>query len=208
MWPFWQFGVAAKLRRINVNPLIFYSGFGAVAWLGLHESGVHATLVGVAFAFITSARSLSTETESPLERLEKRLNPWVSFLIVPLFALANAGISLSADSLSGAWGDRVVMGVVLGLVIGKTVGVLSASWLACRFGLGNLPSGTSWSTMFGVSICTGIGFTVSIFVTNLSFVDPELTDSAKLGVLMASFLAGLLGFLFLRFKRLSVTSES
>lgn len=245
-------GVVGNLHRVNVRSLGPYVGLGMVAWFALHESGVHATLVGVALGLITPAwslynparfapearllvadvekvfddnrfdhnehervgaalnslRHLVTETESPLERLEKILNPWVSFLIVPLFALANAGISLSGDSLSGAWGNRVVMGVVFGLVIGKTVGVFSATWLACRFGLGSLPSGTSWLAILGVSICSGIGFTVAIFVTNLSFSDPNLTDSAKLGVLAASLIAGLAGFFVLRLSWSFSTPES
>lgn len=235
---------AASLSRVNVRSLVPYLCLGVFAWYGLLESGVHATLIGVAFGFITPAwsfyspahfvpqarrlvddvqkafdddilntneyehvgaalgdlRRLATETESPLERLEKRLNPWVSFVVVPLFALANAGVPLSADSLSGAWSDRVVLGVVFGLVVGKTLGVFSATWLACRLGVGSLPAQTSWPLMLGVSMCAGVGFTVALFVTNLSFTDPTTTDSAKLGVLVASVLAGFGGFAFLRLR--------
>lgn len=234
--------VAITLRRVHVRSLVPYLCLGVFAWYGVLESGVHATIAGVVFGFITPAwsfnnparfasdarpmvdevqsafddnmleqgeyermsaalsdlRRLATETEAPLDRLVKRLNPWVSFVILPLFALANAGISLSSDSLGGAWGDRVVLGVAAGLVVGKTIGVFGASWLACRLRLGSLPSQTSWRVMLGVSGCAGIGFTVALFVTNLSFTDVELTDSAKLGVLCGSLFAGIAGFLFLR----------
>ncbi len=243
---------AANLRRVNVRSLVPYLGLGVLAWYALLESGVHATLVGVAFGFITPAwsfysparfvsdarrlmddvqkafednsldrdeyehigvalgdlRRLATETQSPLERLEKRLNPWVSFVVVPLFALANAGISLSGDSLSGAWTDRVVLGVLFGLVVGKTVGVFSATWLACRVGIGSLPAQTSWPVMLGVSMCAGVGFTVAMFVTNLSFAEVAPTDSAKLGVLVASLLAGIAGFVFLRMIGSSTRRET
>ena len=243
---------AANLRRVNVRSLVPFLGLGVLAWYALLESGVHATLVGVAFGFITPAwsfysparfvsdarrlmddvqkafednsldrdeyehigvalgdlRRLATETQSPLERLEKRLNPWVSFVVVPLFALANAGISLSGDSLSGAWTDRVVLGVLFGLVVGKTVGVFSATWLACRVGIGSLPAQTSWPVMLGVSMCAGVGFTVAMFVTNLSFAEVAPTDSAKLGVLVASLLAGIAGFVFLRMIGSSTRRET
>ncbi len=237
-------GLAANLRRINVRSLVPYVCLGVVSWYALHESGVHTTLVGVAFGFITPAwsfynpkrfapearrlvgeiekvfdddrldhqeheriglsldeiRRLATETQSPLERLEKRLNPWVSFFIIPLFALANAGISLSGVSISGIFGDRVVLGVFLGLIIGKTAGIFAATWLVCRLGFGVLPERTSWSTMLGVSICAGVGFTVAIFVANLSFTEQKLVESAKLGVLAASIFAGFVGYIWLRFS--------
>lgn len=244
--------LATSLRRVQVRSLIPYVCLGVFGWYALHESGVHSTMIGVAFGFVTPAwsfynpsrfaadarplidevdrafddqrldhseyerlgstlsdiRHLATETESPLERLERRLNPWVSFVVLPLFALANSGISLSGDSLTSAWGDRVVLGVGLGLVVGKTIGVFSASWLACRLGLGTLPQHTTWPILLGVSLCAGIGFTVALFVANLSFSDAALTDSAKLGVLFGSLLAGLTGFLLLRIVTTSSTSKS
>lgn len=144
-------------------------------------------------AFEDLAR-LAAETASPLERIEARLALWVSLLIVPVFAFANAGVRIETDALDG----RVALGVALGLVLGKTMGVFSFSWLAVRLGLGRLPAGTSWRQAFGLAVTAGIGFTVALFVTTLSFDDPALTSSAKIGVLGGSIVAGALGFLLLR----------
>jgi NhaA family Na+:H+ antiporter len=137
---------------------------------------------------------LSAETASPLERIENRLGLWVSLLIVPLFAFANAGVRIETAGVD----NRVLLGVVVGLVVGKTVGVLGFSWLAVRIGIAHRPAGTTWRHMFGLAVTAGIGFTVALFVTSLSFTDPALTASAKLGVLAASTIAGVLGFLALR----------
>jgi NhaA family Na+:H+ antiporter len=230
------------LRRGDVQSLAPYLAVGAFAWLALLESGVHATLVGVALGLLTPAwplrsprrfpaaarrlldqverayydRSLTEEefaegeqriaevarlamyTTSPLERLERALSPWVAYVIVPVFALANAGVELSADALGGLVSEPVTIGVVLGLVVGKTVGVFGASLLAVRFGVGRLPEGATWRHMFGVAICAGVGFTVALFVTSISFDDPGVAASAKVGILAGSLLAGLLGYAFLR----------
>ena len=131
---------------------------------------------------------------SPLERLEHRLGPWVAFLIVPLFALANAGVRIGEGDID----SRVVLGVGLGLVLGKTIGVFSFTVLAVRLGLGRLPAGTRWSHIFGLGVTAGIGFTVALYIAGLSFDDADLTSSAKLGVLSASVVAGVLGYLVLR----------
>ncbi len=232
---------AVVLRRLDVRSLLPYGLVAVACWYALHESGVHATLAGVALGFLTPAWSfydpnlfatraqrltqriehaltgedtvgdhqeseaslrdlvrLASESESPLQRIEHRLSPWVSFLIVPVFALANAGVALSGDSLGGALGDRVVLGVALGLLVGKTVGVFGATWLAVRFGVGRLPSRTTWRHMVGLAVCAGIGFTVALFVAGLSFTDPELADSAKIGILGGSLVAGVAGYLWLR----------
>jgi Na+:H+ antiporter, NhaA family len=137
---------------------------------------------------------LALETTSPLERVENRLGLWVSLLIVPVFAFANAGVHIVTSGVDG----RVFLGVLLGLVIGKTIGVFSFSWLAVRLGIGKLPAGVGWSNLFGLAVTAGIGFTVALFVTSLSFDDPNLASSAKLGVLAASTVAGILGLLALR----------
>ena len=136
----------------------------------------------------------ATETASPLERVENRLNLWVAFGIVPLFALVNAGVRLELDGLDA----RVTLGVLLGLVVGKTVGVLGGSWVAVRIGVGRLPASVGWRHMIGLAATAGIGFTVALFVTALSFESPVLTASAKIGVLAASVIAGVLGFVLLR----------
>jgi NhaA family Na+:H+ antiporter len=141
---------------------------------------------------------LANESVPPLDRVVHRLGPWVSFAIVPLFALANAGIELSGDALSGAPTSAVVLGTTLGLLVGKPIGIFAAGWLAARSGLGRLPEHTSWRHLFGLGIVAGVGFTVAIFITGLSFDDQALTDEAKIGILIGSILAGLAGYLFLR----------
>ncbi len=229
------------LRRSDVRSLLPYVVLGLVCWYGLHESGVHATLAGVAFGFLTpswafydphhfprrarrladrvdralagddttmehatseaamrDAVRLASESQSPLQRIEHHLAPWVSFVIVPLFAVANAGVALSGDALGGALGDRIVLGVALGLLVGKAVGVFGATWLAVHFGVGRLPLRTTWRHVFGLSVCAGIGFTVALFVASLSFTDPATTDLAKIGILGGSLLAGVAGYVWLR----------
>ncbi|HEX2028354.1 MAG TPA: Na+/H+ antiporter NhaA [Nitriliruptorales bacterium] len=141
---------------------------------------------------------LSRESVAPLERLEHKLAPWSSFLVVPVFAFANAGVRISGDALSGALDDPVLLGVFLGLLVGKFVGVTGATWLAIRAGLAGLPSQATWRHVIGMAMLAGIGFTVALFVTALSFEQPELTDSAKIGIFASSILAGMAGFVWLR----------
>jgi len=137
----------------------------------------------------------ASECTSPLERVERRLTLWVSLLVVPVFAFANAGVRIDTSSVN----TRVFLGVVLGLVVGKTVGVFTFSYLAVRLRVGTLPNGLVWRHVLGLAVTAGIGFTVALFVTSLSFTDAALTSSAKLGVLTASAAAGLLGYAALRF---------
>ena len=142
---------------------------------------------------------LSRGTEGPMERIEGVVHPWVSFLILPLFALANAGIVFTSDTLSEASESPVTLGILVALTFGKAVGVLGATWLAVRLGIGSLPTGVNWPQVLGVGMLAGIGFTVAIFVAGIAFDDPALDDRAKIGVFAASLLAGIVGYLFLRF---------
>jgi NhaA family Na+:H+ antiporter len=234
--------VIFAMRRTDVQALAPYLVVGAVMWLALLESGVHATLAGVALGLLTPAwplRSprrfptearrlvdrierayydrvltneefeaneqlmaevarLSVHSTSPLERLERALSPWVAFVIVPVFALANAGVELSGDAIGGLVSDPVTLGVGLGLVLGKAAGVFGTSFLAVKLGIGRLPAGATWRHMFGLAVCAGIGFTVALFVASLSFEDPALADSAKVGILAGSLVAGLAGYAVLR----------
>jgi NhaA family Na+:H+ antiporter len=135
--------------------------------------------------------------EPPLQRLEHALNPWVAFAVVPLFALANAGVTLPTD-LGAALRDPVLLGVVLGLVIGKPLGIVVATWLVVRARLTELPTGVSWRQIVGIGWLGGIGFTMSLFITGLAFTSNDLADAAKLGILGGSLLAGLTGFALLR----------
>ena len=142
---------------------------------------------------------LSRGTEGPMERLENIVHPWVSFVVLPLFALANAGIVFTSDTMSEALASSVTLGVAAGLLIGKPLGVLGMTWLAVRTGLGQLPSAVTWLHVLGVGLLAGIGFTVAIFVAGIAFDDPALVDHAKMGIFGASLLAGATGYLFLRF---------
>ncbi|MEX0991236.1 MAG: Na+/H+ antiporter NhaA [Actinomycetota bacterium] len=141
---------------------------------------------------------LSREAVSPLARLESKLHPWTSLVIVPLFALANAGVTLTGGRLGEASTGVVVLAIIAGLVIGKTVGITGATWLGLRLGLSGLPRGASLSHVVGVAAVAGIGFTVALFVAGLAFDDPALTAAAKVGILVASVLAGVLGTVLLR----------
>ena len=134
--------------------------------------------------------------ETPLARLEHALHPWVAFFIMPVFALANAGVALGGD-VGATLGSPVALGIVLGLFLGKQAGVLALAWLSTRVGLAALPGGVSWRQVWGVSLLCGIGFTMSLFIASLAFVDPVLLDSAKVGILAGSLVSGLAGALVL-----------
>jgi NhaA family Na+:H+ antiporter len=139
----------------------------------------------------------SERVQSPLQRLEHILHPWVAFLILPLFALSNAGVSLLGEQAQIDWGSRVLWGVALGLLLGKPVGILLASWLTVQLKFARLPSGVSWRHILGVGFLGGIGFTMSLFIAQLAYTAPTL-NLAKIGILVGSLLAGIIGFLLLR----------
>jgi NhaA family Na+:H+ antiporter len=184
---------AVALRRLDVRAMLPYLVLGVACWLCLHESGVHTTIAGVAFGFVTPTSSLGAETAAPLDRLVDRLTPWVGFVVLPVFAVANAGLAI------GGWSaDPVLLGVAIGLLVGKTTGVFGAVWLTCRFTSVTLPPHTTWRHVLGLSLCAGVGFTVALFVSDLSSADPAMVLSAKTGVLVGSLLAGVAGYLVLR----------
>ncbi len=135
--------------------------------------------------------------ETPLARMEHALHGWVAFGIMPVFALANAGVAFGSDVWS-AFGASVTLGVLFGLLVGKQVGVLFFSWLAVRMGWAVMPPGITWRHIYGVSCLTGIGFTMALFIANLAFLDAAVLDQAKIGIFAASLLAGLAGWLVLR----------
>ncbi|MBK9181083.1 MAG: Na+/H+ antiporter NhaA [Acidimicrobiales bacterium] len=153
---------------------------------------------------IEALTQYALETTSPLERVESRLNPWVAFLIVPLFAFANAGVHIGGTEVVGS----VAFGVGIALVVGKTVGVFGASAIAVRLGIGRLPDGAGWRHVLGLAVTSGIGFTVALFVTTLAFTDDALTASAKIGILAGSLVAGCLGFVLLRSLPLPETARA
>jgi Na+:H+ antiporter, NhaA family len=154
-------------------------------WVTVHEAGVHATIAGVALAFATPA-----DAEA---RLEGRLHPWTSYLIVPLFALANAGVVFAADAFDTSASARVAAGVAAGLVAGKLAGIALGAFASTRLGIARLPAGVGWRHIAGAAALGGIGFTVSLFIAGLAFPDGELLDAAKIGVLAGSVVAGSAG---------------
>jgi NhaA family Na+:H+ antiporter len=219
-------------QRVGIRSSLFYGSAAVAVWFAMLESGVHATIAGVAVGFLTPARpfysseefegkardildtfplgdsaeddeksdyeaellsSIATESIAPLNRLENRLLPWTSYLIVPLFALANAGVDFRGIDVVEVVTDPIALGVAVGLVAGKTIGISLFTWLAVRVGWGRLPSATTWRHIIGVAAVAGIGFTVSLFIANLAFDDQQLTDIAKLGIFAGSLMAGILG---------------
>jgi NhaA family Na+:H+ antiporter len=223
------------LNRLHVRYIGVYVLLALVVWYFMFESGVSATIAGVALGLLTprhpfqpgvvvseearrvAAQSkattdrevgvaswrrlswLSHEAVSPLNRVEHALHPWSSFVVLPIFALANAGVRLDSESLEQAASSSVTLGVILGLVVGKIVGVGVGTLIAVKTGIGRLPRGVGARHVLGIGALAGIGFTVSIFVAGLAFDGGELEDAAKVGILFGSVIAGAIGMVVLAF---------
>lgn len=201
-----------RLERLKVAWRLAYGMLGAGVWLAVFESGVHATIAGVALAFCVRADSTSDEDLAPLEedlpqvdeelspaeRLEHVLHPWSSFGIIPLFALANAGVAISVAALSDIPTSTVTLGVLFGLVAGKIVGITIFTVAAVRLNIGLLPRGATWRQIVGAAALGGVGFTVSLFITGLAFDQSTLETESKLGVMIGSVIAATIGALLLR----------
>lgn len=189
------------LNRFGVRALPVYLLLGALLWWFVLKSGIHATLAGVALAFTIPLRGRedhAAEGHSPLVSLEHALHPWVAFLIIPVFGFANAGVSFSGLSLSNL-ADPVPLGIALGLIVGKQVGVFGFSLIAIRCGLARLPLHASWLQLYGVAALCGIGFTMSLFIGALAFANaPLLADETKIGVLLGSVVSALIGATLLK----------
>lgn len=181
------------MRRLRVYWVPAYAIVGALVWFATLESGVHATIAGVALALLTPARPTDPGGVSVAERLEHLLHPWSSFLIIPIFALGNAGLALSAETIQDAMTSSVALGVIVGLVVGKMAGISAAAWVATRTGIARLPEGVTWRHIVGGAALAGIGFTVSLFVTGLAFSAPSLISDSKIGILAGSIVAGVTG---------------
>lgn len=227
-------GLTYVMGRFGVRDVIVYVAVAVVAWFAVHESGIHATIAGVAFGLITpinpffgqrelsghalelvvqareaerkgeegadernaalrDLEELARESQPVLDRLEHALHPWTSFVIVPIFALANAGVDLGGGVVGDSVGSRVTAGVALGLMVGKPAGIFLFSWIAVRLGIATLPTGVNFGHVFGAGLIAGIGFTVSIFIANLAFTDPQDVDEAKIGILVGSFTMAIVG---------------
>jgi NhaA family Na+:H+ antiporter len=196
---FWALGGAlaclaalAALNRLKVARLAPYLLIGLVLWVFVFKSGVHATLAGVALAMAIPLRRGPDEAASPLHRLEHAIQPWVAFLIVPVFGFANAGVSLKGLTFEALLAP-VPLGVAAGLFLGKQLGVFASAFAAIRLGWADVPANASWRQLYGVSVLCGIGFTMSLFIGLLAFDDAARQDATKLGVLVGSTLSALVG---------------
>jgi NhaA family Na+:H+ antiporter len=223
-------------KRIGIRSMVFYVAMGFLVWFFVFESGVHATLAGVALGLMTPVRAwysddeyfrrsgwilsrykmdteapnsrarvdedalelaeVARESVSPLDRLERKLHPWSSFVVVPIFALANAGVSFA--NAQEVVTSEVTLAVAAGLVVGKLIGISGFSWLGVKLRIGVMAPGTTFKQVIGVSALAGVGFTVSLFITELAFTSELLKDDAKIGVFVGSIIAGIVGFLILR----------
>jgi NhaA family Na+:H+ antiporter len=212
------------MQRVGVSAMWPYVMVGVTLWFALHEAGVHATIAGVIMGLLApttpllspgtideaelldvstahSAQttiSLARHSVSVVERLEHLLHPVTSFIIVPLFALSNAGIRFNHDLFSGVFSSHVFWGVIIGLVIGKPVGITLASWLAVRAGVAELPIGVRFTQIAAIGAVAGIGFTVSLFVAELAFDQAHDLGQSKFAILIASISAGVIGVAALR----------
>ncbi len=185
-----------NFRKVTNTTIYLIVGF--ILWFAVLKSGVHATLAGVVIGFAIPLQGKEGH-HSPLKHLEHKLHPYVSFLILPLFAFANAGVSLQGVSLSSLT-SMLPMGVAFGLFIGKPLGIFTFSFLAVKLGIAKLPQGVSMRHIFAVSVLCGIGFTMSIFISSLAFgvVNPQFDTYARLGILIGSTTAAICGYLMLK----------
>ena len=204
-------GVFAALflikRRLRVMALTPYLLGGALMWYFMLQSGVHATIAGVLLAFAIPYSAIEDDAESPSHRLEHVLHKPVAFLILPIFALANTGIVVGAG-----WAQELLstnsLGILLGLGAGKPIGIVAFTFVAVALGVCRLPLDLAWRHIVGAGLLGGIGFTMSIFITNLAFTgDAEVINASKMAILLASFVAGLVGFIWLKFMGAPLASD-
>ncbi len=193
-------GVLFMLNNKHVTKLSVYLIVGAILWFAVLKSGVHATLAGVVIGFAIPLKGNKGE-HSPLKHLEHALHPYSAFAILPIFAFANAGISLEGISISSLT-SMLPLGIAMGLLIGKPLGIFAFSWGAVKLGIAKLPEGVNFTNIFAVSVLCGIGFTMSIFISSLAFgpTNAEFDTFARLGILMGSTTAAILGYILLRFS--------
>lgn len=197
--------VRLNLRNYQKSPA--YIALGLLLWWLILNSGIHATLAGVILAFTIPVTAPdeegkavvdTEESESLLLRWEHALSNWVSFLIIPIFGFANAGVSFGAFSVEQLF-DPVVLGIALGLFVGKQIGIFGTIYLIVKTGFAQKPKGASWLQLYGVSTLCGIGFTMSLFIGMLAFAEPEHQDLAKIGVFIGSIISATVGFCILKF---------
>lgn len=187
----------AIVNGLGITRPAAYLMLGAALWIFTLKSGVHATLAGVVTAFAIPLRSKSEEDGSMLKNLEHRLHPWIAFMILPVFAFANAGVSFAGIGLA-SFTEPVKLGISLGLFAGKQLGVFSMLWLGIRLGLSDMPAGTNWRQLYAVSLLCGVGFTMSFFIGSLAYEHASFEAPIKLGVLTGSIVSAIFGYLLLR----------
>ncbi|WP_322969771.1 Na+/H+ antiporter NhaA [Faecalibacter sp. LW9] len=187
--------ILVVMNRLNVKNSYLYLIPGLFIWYFVHHSGIHATIAGVLVAMTLPTND--TDEESPLERLEHALVKPVNFLIIPIFAFANTNITIVNEMLEGLTAP-LGLGIGMGLILGKPLGIVLSTFLCYKFGIGQLPEGSNFKHIIGLGLLAGIGFTMSIFISNLSFTDTVLIEEAKLSVLLASIISGILGYIILR----------
>jgi len=195
--------VLIAFNRFGVVKKGAYFIVGIILWVSVLKSGVHATLAGVALAFTIPLYAKDSEGRSisPSKTIEHGLHYWVAFLILPLFAFVNAGVNVSQISIS-QMGGAVPLGIMLGLFLGKQVGVFGFSWVAIKLGYAKMPEGSNWLQLYGVSVLTGIGFTMSLFIVSLAFESDDLFQyTDKLAILLASLASAVVGYLVLRYGK-------
>lgn len=193
-------GLMILIKIMGVRSYIIYIVFGTIAWIGVLLSGVHATIAGVVIGLITPlyfpTQRGSTKEYSPLDYLVKKLHPWVSYGIMPIFALANAGINILGTDASELIHHPIHQGVVMGLVFGKPAGIILFSAIAVAFGLAKLPPGLNWKHIIAIGLLAGIGFTMALFISGLA-LNPEQEIYSKTGIVLGSMISAILGSLFL-----------
>ena len=186
------------LNRLKVKSVAAYVLAGIALWLAVLESGVHATLAGVVTAMFIPLDNKTDDGHSMLDTLVHKLHPWVAFMIMPIFAFANAGVSLSGLSVQNLL-DPIPLGIAAGLFAGKQLGIFATIWLAVKAGISRMPNNANWRHIYGLSLLCGIGFTMSLFIGSLAYHDPFLNNEVRLGVLTGSTLAAVLGYTILRY---------
>jgi len=194
--------VLIALNRFGVSRKAAYFIVGTVLWVSVLKSGVHATLAGVALALTIPLNAVDEDGRqvSPVKEIEHNLHFWVAFFILPMFAFVNAGVDITQISLSQMSGP-VPLGIICGLFIGKQLGVFGFSWLAIKLRLAELPEDSGWLQLYGVSVLTGIGFTMSLFIGSLAFENDQIFQyTDRLAILIGSFLSGIVGYLVLKLR--------
>jgi NhaA family Na+:H+ antiporter len=190
------FAAAVVLNRMGIQRTAPYLLVGIVMWVFVLKSGVHATLAGVLIAFTIPLKT-KNEDEALLYKMEHGLHPWVAFLILPVFAFANAGVNFTGIGIDDLL-QPLTLGIAVGLFLGKQIGVFLATWIGVKSGIARLPENVSWKHVYGVACLTGVGFTMSLFIGSLAFTTADVMNSVRLGVVLGSVLSGLFGYVLLK----------